>query len=483
MKKKYLLLTAGLMVAAGLSAQTLNVNIGEVTYAHQAAQTGDMVYTDGTTLTIQGKVYNLGEIDNITINQTEVPDNTVSVEYNGSSAHVVVAGNLASRLDVQSTGADVSVVAGLDVTEEIVYTLSGSSTDGSFYMDGEAKASLVLNALNLTNADGGVITIDNGKRIAVTVKGNNVLADGADGQQKACMFINGHVELDGSGTLTLTGNTKHAYFSDEYTHIMPGFGKLTVTGAVGDGIHVNQYLRIDGGNLTVNSVGDGIDVGANLKGEEYDGQLFINGGTIKVNVTGSAAKGIKADTDMTITDGDVDVKTTGDAYYDAAEADITSSSAMKPDGAFKMEGGKVKLMSTGASGKGLNVTNDITISGGSMEIVTTGVVYKYGTLDSKPHGMKTDNNITIDGGTVIVAASPTKGTAFKADLDLTINGGQVLGFGGKESVPTGGTQNYSTSSGVNVAGGSELNYNGIIYSVPSEYNNSSAYVLVSTPDM
>ena len=55
-----------------ISAQTLNVKVGNVTYQFPAAQTGDMTYNDGTSLTIMGKTFTLSDIDAMTVDDSEV---------------------------------------------------------------------------------------------------------------------------------------------------------------------------------------------------------------------------------------------------------------------------------------------------------------------------------------------------------------------------------------------------------------------------
>ena len=66
MKKVYAILMAlALTLVAG--AQTLNVRVGSVTYQFPSAQTGEMNYTDGQTLSVQGKIFNLSEIDEMTV--------------------------------------------------------------------------------------------------------------------------------------------------------------------------------------------------------------------------------------------------------------------------------------------------------------------------------------------------------------------------------------------------------------------------------
>ena len=64
-----------------------------------------------------------------------------------------------------------------------------------------------------------------------------------------------------------------------------------------------------------------------------------------------------------------------------------------------MSAGTLTLSSTGDGGKGLNVTEAITLSGGRLFVTTTGDTYTYSSsLDTKPHGVKTDDKITISGG-------------------------------------------------------------------------------------
>ena len=76
MKKIYALLTALLLTIAA-TAQTLNVQVGSVTYQFPASQCGEMTYTDGTTLTIMNKAFTLSDISAMTIDETEVADGTV----------------------------------------------------------------------------------------------------------------------------------------------------------------------------------------------------------------------------------------------------------------------------------------------------------------------------------------------------------------------------------------------------------------------
>lgn len=135
-------------------------------------------------------------------------DNAVIVNYNGDTATVTVADNIAQYITTEINGAHVSIAQSSEVSEEITYSLSGSSSDGGFYVSGSYKTTLILNGLDLTNVSaiysGAAIHIENGKRIKVKVTegSTNTLSDASNGSQKGCFYVKGHPEFEQSGTLT-----------------------------------------------------------------------------------------------------------------------------------------------------------------------------------------------------------------------------------------------------------------------------------------
>ena len=427
-------------------AQTLNIQQGQVVTAVPADQAGDMTYSaGGQQLTVCGKTFSTSEITQIYIDNADVTDNTVSVAYNGSTATVTLSGNVARYLTATVSGAHVSVTQASDLPDEVTYTLSGASTDGSFTMTGSLKATLVLAGLQLTSTKGAAIDIEDGKRIAIEVADGteNTLADAADGQQKACFFVKGHAELTGGGTLTLVGNAKHAYRSNEYTQLKKKFGTLRVSAAASDGMHVGQYFQMNGGTVNISGVGgDGIDVEATSDAsDELNGQAIVKGGTLTVVTTADDVKALKADADITIADGTLSLTATGDG-------------------------------SKGISSKGA-----VSIEGGQVVVTTTGGVYAEGTdNDAKPHGLKATGNVTISGGELYVACQRK---AIDTDGALAINGGRVLGIGTKSSAENQGTQGSRVYTKQTIEAGQTVSYDDISYTVPAIYSSSSATVLVS----
>ena len=318
-----------LTIVAG--AQTLNVKVGSVTYQFPALQTGEMTYANGETLTIMGKTFTLADITAMTVDNSKVSDGTIGVSYNGSTAEVTVAGNVAQYVTPTISGAHVSIAQSDDLAEEITYTLSGTSTDGEFYMSGSYKATIELKGLTLTNAtpvySGAAIHIQNGKRIKVKpITGTtSTLVDAAGGSQKGCLYIKGHAEFAQKGTLNVVGNAKHGIKTDEYFTIKNA--TINVTSAVGDGISCAEYFLMESGTINISGTGDdGIQcdisgdasTGETTDHEDEDsGNVYIEGGTINITVTADAAKGIKAEGDIKISGGDITVKTSGGGLWDS----------------------------------------------------------------------------------------------------------------------------------------------------------------------
>ena len=427
MKKSMLIVTALCCVHAAIS-QTLNVVVGEVTYQVPAAQAGDMLYDDGATLTIMGKTFKISEIDNMYVDATAVTDNTVSVVYSGNAAAVTVAGNVMKNLDVVAKGADVSIVQGSDQADEITYTLSGQSSDGSFYMDGELKASFVLNGLSLTNADGYAIRIDDGKRISIELADGtaNTLADGTSGDQKGCLMVNGHTELRGGGTLNLTGNMKHAFWGDEYVEVKKTAGTINVLKAVGDGFNVNQYFKMNGGTVTLKNIGDdGISVAMDGKGDADDGKVIIKGGTLDIAATAAGAKAITCDSTMLISGGTLTLSANG--APDTSDAtDYAYAACLKSGIGVEISGGELTMSCSGAGSRVVNSDGYILLSGGTVKATSTGAIYGSGSNIRKAGGIKADGDVTIsDEADVTVTTSGAGSKGIKADGVLTISGGKA----------------------------------------------------------
>lgn len=447
------------VASARIAAQTLHIVAGNVTYDIPSAQAGDMTYTSGTTLTVMGKTLNIADITRMYVDNAEVTDNTVAVTYSGSSAQVTVAGNVAQYVTPTVAGAHVSISQSDDVSDatcgEITYSLSGSSSDGGFALSGSYKASIELRGLSLTNPSGAALDIQNGKRISLSVKKDteNSLADGAGGSQKGSIVCKGHLELKGKGVLNVTGNTAHAIYSKEYVELKNC--TLNVLAAVKDGINCNQYFSMESGSLGISGVqDDGVQVSYKDDTDreaEDTGSITITGGSLNIAVTGTATKGMKADGNVTVTDGTITITTSGGGKWDSDAAKTKASACISANGAVNIGGGTLSLTSTGSGGKGISCDSTFTMSGGDITIVTKGGMYAYvngteytnytGNTDrlssdqkSSAKGIKADGDVTISGGTINVTTSGTGAEGIESKAVLTITDGTIVAYTNDDAI-------------------------------------------------
>ena len=484
MKKLYFLLTA-LVLTIAVGAQTLNVTTGSVTYQFPASQTGEMTYADGQTLTIMGKTFTLSDITSMMVDNSEVKANQVAVNYNGTSATVTVAGNVAQYVSPTVSGAHVTIAqsntAAVD-DDEITYVLSGSSADGELALSGSYKCTLSLAGLTLTNPAGAAINITNGKRIQISAKKNtvNTLTDGANGSQKACLYSKGQIQLQGNGTLNVVGNTKHAIKSGDYISVKNL--TLNITSAVGDGINCEEYFLMKSGTVTISGTqDDGIqcDLGGDTStGETADhededsGNIYIEDGTLNITVSANAAKGIKSEGDLKISGGDITVKTTGGGVWDSDKLKTKSSACLGADGNITLSGGNLNLTSTGAGGKGINGDGNFTVTGGNTVIKTSGnavVASSSGTLStvsssqqldryqsdykSSPKGIKIDGTILISGGIISVTTTGAGGEGIESKTSIDITGGQVTVNASDDAINSSYNTSTNGSGDLTVSGG------------------------------
>lgn len=423
-----------------LHAQTLNVRVGSVTYQFPASQTGEMTYADGQSVTIMGRTFILTDIDAMTVDGTKVKDNTVSVEYDGETASITVAGNVAQYVETTVDGAHVSIIPTNtdDVDgDEITYSLSGTTSNGSLTLGGAYKCTVQLAGLTLTNPTGAAINITNKKRIQLSVKKNteNTLADGAGGSQKSCIYSKGQLQLQGNGSLTVTGNTAHAIKSGDYIQLKNL--TLMIPSAVDDGINCNKYFLMESGNVSISGVGDdGIqveleeDVDTTGETEEHkdenSGTIYVDGGTLTINnsaaptlVNGDvkSAKGMKA-LCMTLNAGDITINMSGNASKAISCGDGTKSTS-GGGGGGPWGGG------WGGSTKWTNVKGSFTMgrtdgSGPKLTVSQTGATYN----SSSAKAIKAICAVTIYGGETDIYTKSSGGEGLESKTSVDIQGGQ-----------------------------------------------------------
>ena len=303
---------------------------------------------------------------------------TIYVVYSGNTA--TVTGDEKGYVSI--SGADVTVNA-LAADTTMLLVLSGSSEDGCLLVYRQKPFTIQLNGLQLTNPDGPAINNQCGKALYIeTVEGTeNTLGDGsvyAEApvnslgvaiDQKGALFSEGQIFFCGLGSLTVNGNAKNGIVSDDYIVFEKGTVSVNVAETGSNGVKVNDGLTIQGGTLTVKVASDG-------------------------------GRGIKSDAYTTITGGTTNIITSGDCKLETIDGvrDTASAAGVKSDSLFTMTGGSLTIKCTGDGGKGINCAQNVEVSGGSLNITTTG-----SNDVGKPKGIKSDTGIIVSGGSFYVS--------------------------------------------------------------------------------
>ena len=275
---------------------------------------------------------------------TEVPEksfivkDTVKVKFTDGGASVELP---VGRDDVSCriNGGYVTLT-NTNETDELVFVLSGSSTNGGLIYNGVFKCTMIIDNLSLVSSQGPAIDIQCGKRIAVrlTEGSVNYLEDAGGGTHKGSFYCRGHVQLSGNGELTVKGNTANGIHVKEYLRVAKSFGTLNISETVGHAVKVGEEVEIQGGtfNLTVNN--------EDTKALNTDSTLTISGGT----------RGIQANYDIEINENDgptnIIVEANGGKCSDPDEHRCMG---IKTDLVFKMSAGYVKVTKLKNSARGI----------------------------------------------------------------------------------------------------------------------------------
>ncbi len=343
------------------------------------------------------------------------------------------------------------------VTAAGTYVISGTLSSGSITVAAgeEDKVQLVLNGVSVTNPDGPALYVKSADKVFLTLADgtDNTLADGSgaaatddDKDLDGAVFSRADLTINGAGSLTVLGNSKHGVVSKDDLVITGG--TITVTAqnvalsgndcvkiadavldltAGTDGIRADNdedaergYVYIKSGTITVDAGTDGIQAktvlyvaGGTLTlssgddGARADETLTVNGGTLVI----TAAEGLEA-TVVTINDGDISI-TASDDGINAAQ----KSSAYTP--LVEINGGKITIVMGPGDTDGVDSNGNIVINGGTVSVTGNS------TFDYEGSGI-------INGGTVIV-----NGQQVTTLPNQMMGGGMVGGMGGQGGGPGG----------------------------------------------
>ncbi len=306
---------------------------------------------------------------------------------------------------------------------------------------GAAEACVTVRdiALNIEASDDGLSSDDEVKLDGGTIK----ISAGGDGI-KASPDVDDATNPDtkSKGTVTIAG------------------GSFDVT-STGDGVQADGGLSITGGTVNIKANGgstaklaDGAD---SCKGLKSDKLISISGGTFNID---SADDAIHSNGDINVTGGDFTVATGDDGLHSDTslvigtegvsseewpEINVTTSYEGFEGTKITVYGGDIDVKATD---DGFNAANsELGMHSDGFELnIHGGNVY----IDAGSDGLDSNNDITMDGGTVeVYGANRGMDCAIDYDGTFTLNGGTLLGAG---TSPSAGTQAYVLAGSENQLG-------------------------------
>lgn len=451
---------------------TITVDGNDVVADH-GSQEGICYVVTGTTndgsLTINGKADFEIELNNADITNTRSTALDIESKY---KAFLVLTGS--NRL-TDGTTADDSHKGALFAKGKLLISGDGSLDVYGTYNNGiHGKSNIVIDkGVNLyvkSTANHGIKAGDdmyiNGGIINVEVS-----APGAKG-------INGDIDININGGRTTVVSTANGQWDDEDLETKASAG-----------IACDSVFTMNDGEIYMKSTGSG------GKGLKADWEAYINGGKVRIITTGglyfsdgtteshnytgntdnlddaysSSPKGIKIGTKnehgvLTITDGDIMVRTTGN-----------NAEGMESKGTLDITGGTVLIS---AHDDAINSSGDLTISGGTVVAVGT-----------NNDGIDANGNMYLKGGTII--AFGASGAEAGIDIDeqhkIYITGGNIFGIGGRFDGNLGSTTQgiVSTTGSVAANGTVTISSGSTVLATLTmpPYSYSNGNIIVSVPGM
>lgn len=316
------------------------------------------------------------------------------------------------------------------ITKAGTYTLKGKLTGQILIEAGEDdEVVLELSGVSITYGEDSPIKAVTCSKLEISAKKetDNIISDtrsakktDSDTQGEGAISADMDLKLKGTGTLVVTGNYNNAVHTTKDLVIQ----KLTLKATgYNNSLKGKDSVTITSGTVQAYAVtGNGIkteDSDISSKGNQR-GTITINGGNVYVD---SLHDALDASYDVVIDEADSEVSTNISIKTGTNSTNYNKST-------FKAD-----------SEKGIKATNNITVNNGTTIIAASDDAIHANYGDSLENGSKGEGNITINNGLIQVTSGDD---GLHADNTLAINGGKI--------VVTGATEGYEANY-ININGG------------------------------
>lgn len=449
---------------------------------------------------------------------TEYVYNVETRSWEGTSP--VETGVVTDKTKAKNADTSINLVNNMDAPISI--RLTGTNETFKFVIDGNGQAvKLTLDDLSITSTD-RAINIKNSSVSYVVLEGENSLETLINSEDKNVLKSAGNLIIDGTGSLSVTANSKNGIACDSVICFLGGSTTVTVAEKTAytntddsdnpvvedtKGTAIKAYLgfvmidgnlTIYGNNATNYYEAKGIKVDGYDESEEIAeelsagmGWIVIDGGNLTVTTQGKAISagydgddGVPTDKanypvpNVYINGGDITITTLHAPREDSRNADDgVSPEGIEAKNNLYITGGTIVINSTDDC---INAANEIYISGG--------LIYAYASQNDAIDAGAEENQggLYVSGGALIAMgkSAPEGGLDCNSNARFQYTGGIIIAMGGSNNVPqASGTTAYTASAG-NVSAGTSyaLIQDGkvvLAFKVPEGYKTGSSVLLGS----
>lgn len=345
------------------------------------------------------------------------------------------------------------------LTKAGTYTASGNLVGQILVQAGdEDEVVLELDGLSISNSSDSPIKAVSGGKLEISAKKDtgNTVTDSRKAKTT-------EVATQGEGAISADIDLK-----------LKGTGTLVVTGNYNNGVHTSKDLEIQ--KLTLKSTGynnaikgkDSVTINSGLV-QAY----ALTGNGIKTDSSDVSSKGNQRGT-ITFNGGTVYVDSLHDAVDASYNIETYELDSTIPTKISIKTGTKSENYSSSTfkadSEKGLKSANDIVINKGTIVIAASDDAIHANYGDTLENGSKGTGNITINDGLIQVASGDD---GLHSDNTLTINGGKVVVTGATEgfegnyiNINGGYSYIYGSDDGVNC---SKKSFNSCAFTMTGGY--------------
>ena len=377
-------------------------------------------------------------------------NNSSSTQVDGTGYNPEISVEEPDDIEVEESAEEFSVITsdGVYSKSNNVYTLSSA---GTYTLSGKLEGQILvtagendevvieLNGASISYDQDSPIKAVSADKVEISAKKNteNTINDkrsaktvDTDTLGEGAIYADCDLKLKGSGTLVVTGNYNNGVHTTKDLTIQ----KLTMK-VVGynNAIKGNNSVTITSGTVQAYAkTGNGIKTEDNdvSSSGNQKGTVAINGGYVYVDSLHDA------------------IDSTYDVVVDQTDSEVSTSVNIKTGKNSSYYSSSFKADSE----KGLKALNNITINNGTLTIAASDDAIHANYGETLENGSKGLGNITVNGGTIQVASGDD---GLHADNTLSITGGKVVvtnateGFEGNYINSGGYSYIYGTDDGVN----------------------------------